>query len=228
MPTPRPPPRALRRRTRDRRAPRRPHRASANPRARAARLLGRKKRRVGTVVGRKPRAPVERPTRQIERQRGTRTAHPHVDERVRLLGIDLGPTPRLPEHPVAHRVLHLERGEAGVAQLVVRAVRLHGDARPASKDVLPRKAPHALVQALGVRRVNAPHHREHARGEPRPQARGQRAAHVAERGHAPGKRAHAPHAHAPELIGERRFQTGEAAREQFDVFVFHGAGPIIR
>ena len=58
--------------------------------------------------------------------------------------------------------------------------------------------------------------------------REQRAAHVAERGHAPGKRAHAPHAHAPELIGERRFQTGEAAREQFDVFVFHGAGPIIR
>ena len=74
-----------------------------------------------------------------------------------------------------------------VAQLVVRSVRAHGQARARSDDVLPRQCTHARVQRFRIARVHAAHHQHHARGQPRPQARAQRLRGAAEERDAPAR-----------------------------------------
>ena len=166
---------------------------------------------------------VQRFARQVERDRGAPLPHTHVHRNVGMIGVDVGTFAAHLTQTVAYGILHLERREPGVAQLVVHAVRLHGHARARNDDALPGDAPHALVQQVRIACVHAPHHHEDARSQPRPQARRQRMAHVAEKGDAPAEGAHALDAQTLQLFGERRLQTGQAASEQFEVFVIHTA-----
>ena len=182
-----------------------------------------RQRGVGTVVRREVGTVVQRFARQVERDRGAPLPHAHIHRNVGMIGVDVGTFAAHLTQTVAYGILHLERREPGVAQLVVHAVRLHGHARARNDDALPGDAPHALVQQVRIACVHAPHHHEDARSQPRPQARRQRMAHVAEKGDAPAEGAHALDAQTLQLFGERRLQTGQAASEQFEVFVIHTA-----
>ena len=183
-------------------------------------------RRLGTVVGREVGAAVERGARQVERDGGALLAHAHVDGRVGMLGVHVRALPPRLAQAVAHGVLHLERGEARVAQLVVHAVGRHRDARAGRDHVLPGKLQRVLEQQVGQARVHAPHHQHDARGQPGPQARRERVAHVAEEGDAAAERPHAPDAEGLQLVGERGLQPGEAAGEELEFFLLHSAIPL--
>ena len=85
-------------------------------------------------------------------------------------GIDVGATARGFGQAVAQRVLGAQGREARVAQLLGHAAGGDGDGGAGADDALPGDAVNAIVQFIGILRLKAPEHHEHAARQARPQA----------------------------------------------------------
>ncbi len=110
-----------------------------------------------------------------------------------------------------------------VAQLVVGAMRVHGDGRAGRDDILPGHAPHALVEQRRVAGVHATDHERDAGSKTRPQAHLQTRLGGSEKRHAATERPDAPGAQPLQLLGEKTLQTGKAAGEEFIFDLFDGS-----
>ena len=84
-------------------------------------------------------------------------------------GIDVGTTARGLGQAVAQRVLGAQGREARVAQLLGHAAGGDGDGGAGADDGLPGDVVNAIVQLVGILRLKAPKHYEHAAGQARPQ-----------------------------------------------------------
>ena len=85
-------------------------------------------------------------------------------------GVDIGATARGLGQAVAQCVLGAQGGETCVAQLLGHAAGGDGDGGARADDALPGDVVHAVVQLVGILRLKAPEHYEHAAGQARPQA----------------------------------------------------------
>ena len=86
-------------------------------------------------------------------------------------GIDVGTTTGGLGQAVAQRVLGAQGREARVAQLLGHAAGGDGDGGAGADDALPGDVVDAVVQLVGILRLKAPKHHEHAAGQARPQTR---------------------------------------------------------
>ena len=85
-------------------------------------------------------------------------------------GVDIGATTRGLGQAVAQRVLGAQGREARVAQLLGHAAGGDGDGGAGADDALPGDVVNAIVQFIGIMRLKAPEHHEHAARQSRPQA----------------------------------------------------------
>ena len=85
-------------------------------------------------------------------------------------GVDVGTTARGLGQTVAQRVLGAQGGETRIAQLLGHAAGGDGDGGAWADDALPGDVVNAVVQLVGILRLKAPEHHEHAAGQARPQA----------------------------------------------------------
>ena len=85
--------------------------------------------------------------------------------------IDIGATARGLGQTVAQRVLGAQGGETRIAQLLGHAAGGDGDGGARADDALPGDVVDAVVQLVGILRLKAPKHHEHAAGQARPQTR---------------------------------------------------------
>ena len=84
-------------------------------------------------------------------------------------GIDVGATARGLGQAVAQCVLGAQSREARVAQLLGHAAGGNGDGGAGADDALPGDVVNAIVQLIGILRLKAPEHHEHAARQARPQ-----------------------------------------------------------
>ena len=84
-------------------------------------------------------------------------------------GIDIGATARDLGQVVAQCVLGAQSREARVAQLLGHAAGGNGDGGAGADDGLPGDVVNAIVQLVGILRLKALEHHEHAARQARPQ-----------------------------------------------------------
>ena len=112
----------------------------------------------------------QRVARKVQADARTALTQRKQQVNVGVGGVDVGAAARGLGQAVAQRVLGAQGREARVAQLLGHAAGGDGDGGARADDALPGDVVHAVVQLVGILRLKAPEHYEHAAGQARPQA----------------------------------------------------------
>ena len=126
--------------------------------------------RVLAGTGRRGRQALEqRVARKVQAYARAALAQRKQSVTIGVGGIDVGATARGLGQTVAQRVFGAQGREARVAQLLGHAAGGDGDGGAGADDALPSDVVNAIVQFIGILRLKASEHHEHAARQARPQ-----------------------------------------------------------